>query len=137
MFGTSSPSVPKSNSTHGVFIRSASDGAGSLPTACDRAHRPRPDSMDRVQPRSHSRQTQRTVEYDVLAANIRVHFRYGHTLGRFDYLALRLVHAVLSITAHSSGLTSNRRLLFFAASPTYTLDYRNGDPLIRYHTEFA
>lgn len=93
--------------------------------------------MDRVQSRFHHRQTQRTVEYDALAEYIRVYFRYGHTLGRFDYLAPRPVHAVLSTAAHCLGLTPNRRSLFFAASPTYTLDYRDGDPLIRYHTEFA
>ena len=91
--------------------------------------------MGHEQLRSHHHQTQRTAEYDVLAACIRAPLWYGHSLGRFDYLGLGPVPAALSTSVHSSALISSRRSLFFAASPTYTVDYRNGDPLIRYLTE--
>ena len=110
---------------------------GSPPTECDTARKVTPNSMGREQFRSHPRRTQRTAEYDVLATYIQDRFRYDHTLGRFDYPDLRPIYAALSTTVHSSGLIPNHRSLFPAATPTYTLDYRNGDPLIRYRIEFA
>jgi hypothetical protein len=122
----------------GVFIlRAISDEAESLPSGSGGVHRARLNSRDDELIRFGPRRIPRTAEYDILAAYSRVHFCYGHTLGRFDYLALRPVHAALSTVVHSSELTPNRRSLFPAAIPTYTLDYRNGDSLIRYRTEFA
>jgi len=55
------------------------------------------------------RQTQGMAEYDAPVACIQARFRYGYTLGRSGYLALRPVHAALSTTVHSSGLIPNRR----------------------------
>jgi hypothetical protein len=66
-----------------------------------------------------------------------VYFRYDHILGTFDYRVLRPVHAALSTTAHSLGLISSHMWLFLVAIPTYTPDYRNGDPMIQYLTELV
>jgi hypothetical protein len=65
--------------------------------------------MGRELLRSRPRRTQRTGGYDALAVYIQARLRYGHTPGRFDYLALEPVYAALSTTVHNSASISSRR----------------------------